>query len=238
VAARDKVRLAFKLFDSEGVKLVNLLNMGTRGLDEAALKAQKFGLSISEIDASRVEAANDAMTSIKSLIEGVGQQLAVKIAPVITALAQKLEAGATSAEKIADALIRTAVGAGAGVVEAGHRADRVSVGSQGIAAFLSGDIRGFRRAKRTLVRMRGEDPAGDLVSAFINEQAPPTTGNTAFANRVDIPTHQREQSLGGGELPQVIDRVSDTVEEIRDQLTRQAATDAAAVRNAQMMGAR
>ena len=79
----DRVRLAFKLFDSEGVKLVNTLNMGAKGLNDAAQEARDLGLAISRVDAAKIEAANDAFLRVQTAIKGVGNTLAIELAPYV-----------------------------------------------------------------------------------------------------------------------------------------------------------
>ena len=59
----QKVSLAFKLFDSEGVGLVNTLALGSEGLAEMGRQAEAAGLAISRVDAAKVEAANDPSRS-------------------------------------------------------------------------------------------------------------------------------------------------------------------------------
>ena len=50
----DKVRLAFSLFDTEGVNLVNTLAMGSEGLRETQQEAEKLGIAITRIDAAKI----------------------------------------------------------------------------------------------------------------------------------------------------------------------------------------
>ena len=83
----DKVRLAMKLFDSEGVALVNTLALGSEGLREAQAELERMGASINRIDAAKVEIANDAMTRLGAAIKALGQKLTVHLAPFIAALA-------------------------------------------------------------------------------------------------------------------------------------------------------
>ena len=79
----DRVRLAMKLFDSEGVALVNTLAGGSEALKEYAAEAEALGLTISDIDAAKIEAANDAVTKAKKVFTGLGNQLAVTFSPLI-----------------------------------------------------------------------------------------------------------------------------------------------------------
>lgn len=77
----DQVRLAFKLFDSEGVKILNTLKLGSKGLNEAAQEAQDFGLAISRVDAKAIEDANDSFTRAQAAVKGVATIFAVELAP-------------------------------------------------------------------------------------------------------------------------------------------------------------
>ena len=60
----DRVRLSFKLFDTEGVALVNTLASGRSGLDAAEAAARRFGTAVSRIDAAKIEIANDAIADL------------------------------------------------------------------------------------------------------------------------------------------------------------------------------
>ncbi|PEQ17701.1 Phage-related minor tail protein (plasmid) [Piscirickettsia salmonis] len=93
----DKVRLAFKLFDSEGVSLVNTLALGAEGLDQAASEAARLGIAINRIDAAKVEAANDAAYKMRQLFVGVSHQLAITFAPIIEDLTTRFTNAGTAA---------------------------------------------------------------------------------------------------------------------------------------------
>jgi len=99
----DKVRLAFKLFDSEGVNLVNTLGAGVDDLDRFGDEAEAAGLAISRDMAARVEGANDALNRVSKTTEGFSQQLAVKFAPAIEAAGAALFDTGTSATSTEEA---------------------------------------------------------------------------------------------------------------------------------------
>lgn len=86
----DRVRLAFKLFDSEGVALVNTLAAGEQGLEDFAKQAEELGITLSRVDAKMVEDANSAIDRTSAILRGVGQQFTVQLAPVIEAFADKI----------------------------------------------------------------------------------------------------------------------------------------------------
>tara|TARA_B110001450_G_scaffold29540_1_gene25782 strand:+ start:184 stop:2316 length:2133 start_codon:yes stop_codon:yes gene_type:complete len=82
----DRLRLAFKLFDSEGAALVNTLSQGRDGLSAMLGEAQALGIVMSSDAAEGVEDAVDSLTKLKTLFKGVTQQLAAGLAPAIETL--------------------------------------------------------------------------------------------------------------------------------------------------------
>jgi hypothetical protein len=94
----DRVRLAMKLFDSEGVSLVNTLGKGSGALKEMMAEAEALGTAISRVDAAQIEAANDAVTRARGVFEGLGNQLAVALSPIITHVADMFRQSALDAE--------------------------------------------------------------------------------------------------------------------------------------------
>ena len=77
----NKVRLAFKLFDSEGVDLVNTLDLGSKGLAELQKEAESLGKTFTNEEAARLEKFNDELARLKDLAGGIGQRLVIDIAP-------------------------------------------------------------------------------------------------------------------------------------------------------------
>lgn len=82
----DKVRLAMKLFDSEGVALVNTLGAGRDALIEMFNEAESLGIVMSGNAAAGVEKANDAITRLLTLFKGVRDQLVAALAPALERL--------------------------------------------------------------------------------------------------------------------------------------------------------
>lgn len=109
----DRVRLAMKLFDSEGVALVNTLAGGEEGLKQMAAEARALGISISRVDAAQIEAANDAVTRAGGVFKGLGNQLAVAFSPIIGSVADSFRQSALDSaefgnvgQRAAGALVR------------------------------------------------------------------------------------------------------------------------------------
>jgi len=87
----DKVRLAMKLFDSEGVALVNTLEGGSAALQRTASEARGLGLAIDQTRASGIERFNDSMTRLRSAIDGAFIQAMGDVAPQLDQMATKLQ---------------------------------------------------------------------------------------------------------------------------------------------------
>ena len=108
----DKVRLAMKLFDSEGVSLVNTLASGSTGLQQMAKEADTLGITVSRVDAAKIEMANDAVTKSKGVFTGLGNQLATAFAPIIQGVSTDFHQAALDTagfgnigQDVADALV-------------------------------------------------------------------------------------------------------------------------------------
>tara|TARA_R110001606_G_scaffold85902_2_gene194598 strand:- start:13533 stop:15341 length:1809 start_codon:yes stop_codon:yes gene_type:complete len=86
----DKLRLAFKLFDSEGAALVNTLAEGRDGLHAMFLEAETLGAVMSQSAASGVEDANDALNKLGTLMGGIKNQMFASMAPAFELLADTL----------------------------------------------------------------------------------------------------------------------------------------------------
>jgi hypothetical protein len=90
----DKVRLAMKLFDSEGVALVNTLGGGSAALEQMTAEAEQLGITLSRTDTAQMEAANDSLTRLKAVFTGLTNQLSLAFAPIITFVADGLRQAA------------------------------------------------------------------------------------------------------------------------------------------------
>ncbi len=70
----DRVRLAFKLFDSEGVALINTLEGGSAAIDAYGQELERLGGVISEQTARAAEDFNDQLTRINANFAALGRQ--------------------------------------------------------------------------------------------------------------------------------------------------------------------
>lgn len=86
----ERVRLGFKIFDSEGVALINTLRGGSAALAKTQKEAEKLGLTFSRVAAAKIEMANNAMIRLWGLVKGVSNQIAINLAPFVTVMSNRL----------------------------------------------------------------------------------------------------------------------------------------------------
>lgn len=77
----DRVRLGFKLFDSEGVALVNTLAAGRTQLDAFSAEARRLGLALDPQQLTNIQDAADAQNRLAKAFAGLGRQIGATLAP-------------------------------------------------------------------------------------------------------------------------------------------------------------
>jgi len=78
-----RVALAFKLFDTEGVSMVNMLRNGGAALREMRADARSLGFVIREADARNAEKFNDEMTRARLVLVGIKNAVGVGLLPMM-----------------------------------------------------------------------------------------------------------------------------------------------------------
>jgi lambda family phage tail tape measure protein len=86
----DRVRLAFKLFDSEGVALVNLLSHGSGALDQMRERARDLGIVLDEHLVRDAERARTELDTLAQVVSANLTRAALEAAPVIADLSNWL----------------------------------------------------------------------------------------------------------------------------------------------------
>ena len=93
----ERVRLAFKLFDSEGVALVNLLADGSGALEDMRERARDLGIVLDEHLVRDAERARTELDTLSQVISANLTRAALEAAPVIADLSSWLAEVAGSA---------------------------------------------------------------------------------------------------------------------------------------------
>lgn len=71
-------------------EIINLFQEGSSAINQSRDDLKAWGVLLSDVDAAKVESAGDAFDKIKTVLEGVGNQIAIRLAPLLQALADYL----------------------------------------------------------------------------------------------------------------------------------------------------
>jgi hypothetical protein len=85
-----KVAIASDIFGAKNADLINILELGEAGLQGFIDKAKELGVALTEDQTAAIEQANDSVLIFKTSITGLGNQLAARFAPLISAGAEAL----------------------------------------------------------------------------------------------------------------------------------------------------
>ena len=89
----DRVRLAMKLFDSEGVSLIQTMEGGAEGIREVRQQARDLGLTLDKTTTKAAAKLVDEMTNVKAALQGIANSALPAILPLLTDLAIALQGG-------------------------------------------------------------------------------------------------------------------------------------------------
>lgn len=85
--ATERVRLAFAFFGKEGVDLVRLTSDAIR---ESRERMERLNLSVSSLDAAKVEAANDSLKILRDVLASITQRLTIQMSGAITVVSDRI----------------------------------------------------------------------------------------------------------------------------------------------------
>jgi hypothetical protein len=103
----DRVRVAFSLFDTEGVGLLQTMEGGRAGLEAMKKEAEALGLVVSERAAANAALFNDSLTRMMGSLKGLQNLIAERVMPTITGLANRFtEFAVKNRQEIVDFGIR------------------------------------------------------------------------------------------------------------------------------------
>lgn len=152
----DRVRLGFKLFDSEGVGLINTLKGGSAALDRFGQQADSVGLTISGSFAKSAEETNDAITVFKASITGLGNALATLLNPVIKTAAVFMTGTAVAVSGILRVIDKAIEGwkrLGRAVADYINDAPMVNQFNKDLRAELSGSAEAAKKNKEAIDKL-------------------------------------------------------------------------------------
>ncbi len=100
----DRVRIAQKLFDSEGVALVQVLQDGSEGVRQLREEARRLGVTLDDDAAQAAVAANDSLTRLDASLDALTRNITISAAPALTRLADGLNNTFFGANEATDAV--------------------------------------------------------------------------------------------------------------------------------------
>lgn len=182
----QKVFLTQKLFDSEGVKLLNTLNLGADGLNAMMTEAEQLGMTFDRIDAAKVEMANDEFDKAQKTLSGFGNKLATETAPLVGALSEMWTDNAKEVGgfgNLAQQVVQK-VGAGLGFLADMGRGLQVTflLVRQGVAEISNGIIQLYNtiaQAPGKLLNLMGFDNDGIVQLQTFADSMDQTTAQLA-----------------------------------------------------------
>jgi DNA-binding phage protein len=98
----ERAKIAFDAFGKSGMALIPMMLGGSGGLREMEAEAKKLGIAMTRIDAAKVEAANDSFTRTGEVITGLGNTIAIQLAPFLEYANAKIVELATNSGGMGD----------------------------------------------------------------------------------------------------------------------------------------
>ena len=101
----DKLRIAFKLYDSEGARpALQIMSEGAAAIRSMRKEADAMGLTMTRLQSNQMAEFNDRLTDAKLAITGASQQLVLSLAPSIISVAKGFAEGVKWVSKFIDSL--------------------------------------------------------------------------------------------------------------------------------------
>lgn len=104
VGTQSEKVLILESLASDASLLIPLLENNAEKLKELTNEAHTMGVSLNDIDAAKIEAANNAWAKTLSIIEGVGQKIAAKFSPYVVELADRFGNASIEANGFTEAI--------------------------------------------------------------------------------------------------------------------------------------
>lgn len=98
-----KASISNDIFGRSGVRMLKMMEqLKAEGLDPTVEALDKMGISLSRIETSKVENANDALFKASEIVTGLANKLTVKLSPLLEAMANQFIDAAIESEGFGD----------------------------------------------------------------------------------------------------------------------------------------
>lgn len=173
----ERTSLALDIFGKNGRAIINVAGDLGDKIREATAFNDKFGISVSDIDAQHVETARDTFDRLERALQGVGNTISVETAPAVTALASAiLDVDYNS--KDAAVAVRGFVDAGVGAI------DTLVEDVNALSIAMGEVVQSFRESKLFLLSIASA-PDALKDSLFGTSSATVAAANKAAEDLID-----------------------------------------------------
>lgn len=174
----SRAAAAVDFFGKSGTAMLNLVAQGSDGIAALEAEAEGLGVAFSDIDAAKLDEADDALTRVWEGVAGIGNTLAIETAPWLTLVSEQIvewgKQGAQSGSYVSQAFgwVSEAVGLVVDVVDmlglafVGAR----SVMTSGIAYIISGLAKMVEALDWVLQKVAGVSSGmGEFMTVWADE---------------------------------------------------------------------
>lgn len=158
----EKAATAYRFFGRSGSQMLNLIQSDLDGVID---RARELGITFDRQMAARVEAANDAITRMKASFAGVANTIAIAVAPMIEAIADRITqtvSGASGLEAMEESIKRIAI-ASTYIADAFNIVNGVM---QGFVGLLMRAVSLSTAIPSEIARRLGFDRLSDTIDAY------------------------------------------------------------------------
>jgi len=138
--AAKRVALGREVFGKSGDSLQVLVAEGLEGLRKMRAEAREMGLSMTRAMADSAAAANDAMDRLAKSIQGIVEQITIKLAPSITEILESIRKNIGPVVQAVGAAASFVGGVQTRAAQAGALVGAASRGEGAVAASIAADI--------------------------------------------------------------------------------------------------
>lgn len=85
----ERLGIAFDIFGRQGTNMIKMLQLGRDELEKYEQRVKDLGVALERWEVTNIEDANDAVLEAKMAMEGFGNIIALKTAPIVQGLAEE-----------------------------------------------------------------------------------------------------------------------------------------------------
>lgn len=136
----DLAELSSKAFNKSGIVMGRILMGGAEGMRAAQAEAENLNATLNRTDAAKIEMANDSVARMQTKFQGLAQQAAVALAPVMQGVADKISNIGINSETVRGKTLAFLKGASVGAAALVHIFDSLRLAWDGFKTGVLGSV--------------------------------------------------------------------------------------------------